>query len=255
MKSPLFLFAALALGAATSPAATLIDNNFDGVANDTGPTFAGGGWAFTSNADPSTGLMTLSTAGTNYRAWFISSSAVDPSVASGFTVTWNISGGANLSNIGAEGLFLGVTDSAAANNWYDSKSFGLLINSQRTPNWVVEEVAGTLATDISHSISGSQPSAASLEDGFTVSLTLNSDDTFQLVTSGTDTDSTTTGTLGGEITYSDFAGSLFPYIEFGGGGSPEMTMTVDSVTLTTIPEPSALLLSGLGSLLLLRRRR
>jgi len=69
-----------------------------------------------------------------------------------------------------------------------------------------------------------------------------------------------TGLLGETYTLvtfgsTDFEVANFSYSNLGGGYTGEFGLTSNTLTFTVIPEPAAVLLGGLGTLLLLRRRR
>ena len=195
---------------------------------------------------------------TNYRATFITTEAVEVSSASSFTITWNISGGTNLDRIGGEGNFFGVVNNGDSNNWYDNKGIGIMIDGgNRTSDWSVVEVDTGFRNATGYALGNSRPAASELQDGFSLSLTWHSDNTYAVSTTGLNNNDTSTGTFGDRVTYDQLTSSLFAYGELAGGGSPTIGMTVASVELTVfaIPEPSTTALLGLGGLALIQRRR
>ena len=255
---------ALIMGITVASAApiTLIDKTFDGNdGNDIGGAWQGAGWAGISTGNPSTGEVTLSTGNNNMRANLNSAGTVDVSGASSFTITWDIASGAtnfltdgDKTGVWHNGLFFGVTNETAGKFEDADFAFGVnLVKGTESAGWaVVDSVSGSYSA---YALSGTAPTQTSMEDGFTLSITLNDDDTYEVSSTGLSNTDTSTGSLSGsKASYSDFA-SLMAYTSVGGGG---VTYTVTRATLTAaaIPEPSTMILAGLGLAgLTLRRRR
>jgi hypothetical protein len=85
---PMLMVAVMVVAAQTPVwGAVLIDNNFDGVADDIGPSFANRSWGDSSNANPNTGVLQLDDRN-HYRVGLSTTSTVDASSAPGFTATW-----------------------------------------------------------------------------------------------------------------------------------------------------------------------
>ena len=103
-----FFLVAMGITFASAASAALIDNNFDGVANDIGPSFASHTWGHYSNADPDTGVLLLAPAG-HYRVGLSTTSTVDASSAAGFTATWSVaSSNVTSAAVTEAGWFFGV---------------------------------------------------------------------------------------------------------------------------------------------------
>jgi hypothetical protein len=253
---PMLMVAVMVVAAQTPVwGAVLIDNNFDGVADDIGPSFANRSWGDSSNANPNTGVLQLDDRN-HYRVGLSTTSTVDASSAPGFTATWSVSSSNVTSAAVTEaGWFFGVSTATNGSNnlWDDSPgfSFGVLMSSAHFSDWVVVDHSDT-SIETQHAMAGVIPSDASMQDGFTLSITLNSDDTWEVTTTGLSNTSTHTGSLSSNVTYSDLAGSLLATTHLQGGN---LTYTVTRATLTTVPEPASLALIGLGGLMMIRRRR
>lgn len=244
-------------------AVTIISNDF-GVGADVGPAFqqisngTGSG-----SADTATGAVTASGHADAARG-FNTSTALNVTSANYASITahWVVSGASivDATNINSFGWFFGLATSnstAGTGLWSNNNSVGILIYGDeslvRGQPWSLAQRA---ATDVKSYIglNGSQPTVASVNDGFTVTLTINSDDTWSALSSGLSTEINTSGSLTSGK-FDAIAASLVANTSI--QGNP-VGYTVDSVTVTgisAIPEPSAALLGGLGVLLLLRRRR
>ena len=102
------------------------------------------------------------------------------------------------------------------------------------------------------------PAAADVEDGFTFSITLNSDDTIDVLTTGLTTDINATGVaLSAGVVFEDFVDNgvgVSASFQGGGGGFTAGSVSVHLET-EAIPEPSSLALLGLTTLGLVARRR
>lgn len=259
----------IALSASSADAATvLIQNDFDGVADDTGPAFkqitndtvAG----TRGSAITGTGVISISslTSGNANAAYgFNNGSTVDVtgvSGATGFTMEWVVTGGANLkphpsqTNSAGEGIafngwFFGVTNTSFSNttelyNTATERLGVLMINGA----FQLSQVGGSTALGVT-------PSQASLEDGFTLNMTFLNDNTYLITSSGLSDNFNHSGTLNAAGTqYAEIAGGLVASTSVQGDN---VSYTIDSVTLTAIPEPATALLGGLGLLALFRRRR
>lgn len=265
------LIASLAAGLAVvqAQAAILIDNDF-GAGADTGPAFQqiGNGAAGGGTADPLTGLVTLNNHTDPWANYgFNNPTAVDVtsvSGATGFTVNWTVSSMdiATQGRIDENGLFFGVVGGnnatgTAGNSLFtnDPESIGLVLRSGNFGNMQLYQGSAADASSSLTALGAAAPTIASLEDGFTISLTVNDDNTWSASTTGLSDDVSASGTLTiGNSLYADIADNLGAYASVQGEG---LTMTVDHVTVTTVPEPASIgMLMGLGAgLMLVRRRR
>lgn len=247
-------------------AATLLFNDF-GAGADTGPAFQqlynGQG---TASANAATGAITT-TGVDNASIGLNTSGTVDASAAPGFTIEWVVSSftGDSFNNgsgsrVTFNGWFFGVTtntNSGGTGLWNNSaESVGILMDGGSSfTDWsFVQRTGGpTNGTASSNtSLNGSQPTIASFNDGFTLSLTINADNTWSAFSTGLSNDISSSGSLTAG-TYATISSSLVANTTIQG---TQVGYTIDSVTLSTIPEPAtATLFSGLLLLALLRRRR
>jgi len=247
--------------AANASAATLIENDFGGGA-DTGPAFQqlhnGQG---TASADPSTGTITT-TGVDNASIGLNNSGTVDASAALGFTLEWVVSSftgdsfnDGNGSRVTFNGWFFGVTTDTGNTGpslWNNTdEAVGILMDGGSSfTDWSFVQRTGD-SLDANTSLNGSQPTVASFNDGFTVSLTVNNDDTWSASSTGLSNNISSSGSLAAG-TYATIAGSLVANTTIQGSG---VGYVVDNVTLTTIiPEPASLAM-GLAGLTLLAARR
>ena len=101
-------------------------------------------------------------------------------------------------------------------------------------NWSVTDV-GTNGTLTVHSLSGaaSAPTLESLLDGFTSTLTVKPDNTWELATSGLSSDVSTNGTLSANVTFAELATNAMPITTYGGLG----VVVVSYVQLRTYTTP------------------
>ncbi|VGO18839.1 hypothetical protein [Pontiella sulfatireligans] len=236
-------------------------NDFNGVADDIGAAFeinSINGPLDTDLMDASTGVVSFSApSGSRPNVTLVSSGASDVSLEDGFSVFWNVASiASDAFTISKNGMFLGVQ---TANNdaWNNITSLGLGIRSS----------AGVGDLDIIGSNSGAKITEgslvaldtitdASIMDGFTATLTVKSDNTWSILTTGLSTDVNTGGTLS-NVAYSDLAGSLFASSALQLNKSDALhTITYDSMTLQTIPEPATLgMVAAFGGAVLFIRRR
>lgn len=266
-----FAFAFAALAGHATAATTLIDRTFDGVSNDTGPAFQSfsNGTGTGGAGDPATGIITTGNNVNSTRGLNNVSRVAVPVGTTSLTATFLVAAApANVAALAANGLFFGIVSGAAATDtdadaiYVNSVSaFGYVAGSSTVGDHkVVQDLNSTTPTVVFDL--PSVPTNASFADGFTVSVTMNSDNTWSITTTGLSTDATGTGGYAGSLnTVAGSGGFDFDTFITGGVGlnsslqSNAQTVDIDRMTLTAIPEPSAALLGGLGLLALLRRRR
>ena len=250
-----YAFFGVALATASTHAQTLLDQSFDGVANDTGPAFqqvSNGVGNGSHNANPSTGVILTGTNdnsaqnSTGLKASTAINVTTSAPSATGFTVDWVIDSAQFSSNatntndagtVNANGFGLVVgdnLDTGGSGLWSNQGNvFGFTILSE---NWSQDEIgifeAGGGST-VSTSTGVASPSAASINDGFTLSFTFNSDETWSAFTTGLSDNISATGTAG-TVSYSALAASLVPNT---GVQGRDIQYTLGSVTVTAIPEP------------------
>lgn len=265
----LFAFAATIMVAQASAQTTLIQNDFDGVADDIGPAFQefDNGQGSGGTANPATGVISTATDATNSNVGMNNSSTVDVTSYSSFTVEWVVSSSTFASaspttDITFNGWWFGIGDSTVTtgSSIYanDPGSIGIVMFSDTgggrpASMSFVQDGGGTVAQT---SLGVAEPSLASLQDGFTISMTLNSNDTWTVVSSGLSADFSQSGSLtdaNGNRLFADLT-AVSTNTSIQGGN---LSYTLDSVTLTAIPEPSsyALLAGLLGLSYVMVRRR
>ena len=273
-KTALFLGASFIITASTSNATTLLFNNFDGDdLNDTGPAFQQitNGQGSDESTNLNTGLISSATDSANSAIGFNTGSKVDVTAlaptATGFTIQWVVSGATFTSNdtssnaagtVNANGWFFGVTagTGSGGSDLFNNvgHAFGITLLSENfSPNTIALFESGVgNGSQVSTSLGVASPSAASINDGFTLSLTFNSDSSWSAFTTGLDNNISTSGTAD-DARYDILGGGLVPNTTVQG---LDIDYTIDSVTVTAIPEPSAALMVGLFTMFgaTLRRR-
>ena len=276
MKTSNFIlstFTVVAISSNPVMASTLIMNDFDG--DDTND--LGGVFVPVSNnledmdmTNPSVGLISFQDDGSsNPAVGFTSSTAADFSSFGGFTIEWTVASGFNTADIRSNGWFLGVQDAVGVNN----SSATLWNNDPDAVGVTLFRSGGATAAEFAESfaVNGNGENFVSVgsinntvvEDGFTISLTLNSDDTWSVSSTGLDAGSgelSGSGVLAsGSGLYATFADSLFASSVVQINSVPTGVVSggqFTSVTVTAIPEPSSLALLSLAALAgSVRRRR
>ncbi|CAA6692447.1 MULTISPECIES: PEP-CTERM sorting domain-containing protein [unclassified Lentimonas] len=258
-------FAATFLVGQASAATILIESNFDG-GSTTGPAFQefDNGQGTNGTASPATGVISTATdSANNSNVGMNNVSTVDVTSYTSFTVEWVVdSATIDPADITFNGWWFGIGSSTATNGTAiyanNPGSIGIALVTDAAsgrPNSMsfVQDGGSTVAQT---SLGVAEPSQASILDGFTISMTLNSDDTWSAFSSGLSADFSESGSLtdaNGNFLYSDLT-SVSTNTSIQGG---ELSYTLDSVTLTTVPEPSsyALLAGLLGLSYVMVRRR
>ena len=283
-------FAVVAMSSCSLYADIVIANNFDGVADDTGPAFqlltnsATSGSTF----DATTGVVNVTgnlvngglNASTNAAGFNSVSLAPLAADVESITATFVIDSVDDVLFTRSNGFFLGLITGTATNNPTDPggpglfnnvgpASVGLRFNSGNTPTSALtaiqlvtdpEDLTGTAGANVVLQ-SGAVPSAASVNDGFTFVLTLNNDGTLDASTTGLSTDISATGVAFSAPSFADFLTNGIGVNSTFQGAGPDPGQggfTIDSVTVhaaVAVPEPSSLALLGLASLGLVTRRR
>ena len=286
IKLRFYALAVLSLGvflSANVSADIVISDNFDGTAG-VGPALQlvdndanGGGGSFTN----ATGVVEAggTTNGSTAAAGFNNTALVDVSSdVVAIKATFEIDSVENLLFTRSNGFFLGLvtdndndpavfgaTDTTGAGlyNNNNTSAIGLLFNSPNSLDGGLDEtrVVSDGASD-NVTLTGLPPAdfptAADVEDGFTFSITLNSDDTIDVLTTGLTTDINETGVaVDGDVVFADFLANgvgVNATFQGSGGGFTAGSVSVHLET-AAIPEPSSLALLGLTTLGLVARRR
>jgi len=262
-----WLLAAVIFAPQFAPADDIIINNFDGNdGNDIGGLFniVSNGLESSDTTNPSTGL--ISHAGNNATMGFSSSTSFDAQAFTSLTVTWQIDSVTNgISN--ANGWFFGLQSaqgieddgSTLWNNVPDSMGVNLFGNSGAGPDAVASDVGAKTGIDVS-SVDNAVTDPA-IADGFTVSLTMNNDNTYSVFSTGltNNFDQNLTGAFPGAFTYADLGTTTFATTTIQINGNGIIAVQVGSVTVTgtsVVPEPGSLAVLGLGlGAFCCRRRR
>ena len=284
-------FAVVAMSSCSLYADIVIANNFDGVADDTGPGFQLLANAGASTFDPNTGVVNVignlagSNASTNAAGFNSVSLAPLAMDVESITATFVIDSVDNVLFTRSNGFFLGLitgvdgptdnptdTDGGGLFNNPGPASVGLRFNSGNLPTGDLtsiqlltdpEDLTGNAGNSVILQ-SGTVPTAASVDDGFTFVLTLNSDGTLDASTTGLSADISATGVAFSGPSFADFLTNGIGVNSTFQGAGPDAGQggfTIDSVTVhaavpaEVIPEPSSLALLGLASLGLVTRRR
>ena len=268
-------FAVVAMASCSLYADIVIENNFDGTTG-TGPGFQLLDNAVDGNAssfDATTGVVSIAggilgngQAATNAAGFNNVSLAPLAMDVESITATFVIDSVDNVLNTRSNGFFIGLATGAGAtdpsgaglfNN--TAASVGLRFNSGNlptTPLTLTQIITEGATGGVTSLQNATLPTVASIEDGFTFVLTLNSDGTVDASTTGLSTEIALTGGTLADPSFADFlAGGVGVNSTFQGGDGG---FTIDSVTVhaaVAVPEPSSLALLGLASLGLVTRRR
>ena len=269
------LLALSSLLISNASAAVVIQNDFNGLAvdaGDVGPAiqllsnnFGGASGTFDS-------LGTFTNASTTSNSSGFNSSSlvtVDPT-ATQITATFDITSVSNVGAILSNGFFLGIVTGASAtatngdglfNN--DPSAFGLQLfdnggNSLRL-------IRDGESTGESNLVNNTVLSETSVADGFTFTLVLRNDGTYDASTTGLLDDNgadfnlnLTNETLADSAALPDFDDFVTGGVGINGtiqGPSVGFTINSATVEVEVVPEPSSTALLGLGGLALLARRK
>ena len=279
-KYPLVLLSSLLLSDAS--AAVVIQNDFNGLtldSGDVGPAIQqltnsiGGSGRF----DPATSTFTNSTNDVNASGFNSSSlEALDP-LTTQITATFDIASVADPGALQFNGFFLGIiTGGTGATNTdgiglFNNAplSFGLQIfneaTSESTSLGVVRDGANGVTNNL---VNNNGLSEASVGDGFTFTLVLRNDGTYDASTIGLlDVDGNSfdlnltnqaLADTSKEDRFPDFNDFLTDGVGINGSiVGPSVGFTINSATVEVevVPEPSSTALVGLGGLALLTRRK
>ncbi|MCG8587499.1 MAG: hypothetical protein MI757_22560 [Pirellulales bacterium] len=248
----------ITITSAKADAVTLIDYTFGG--SNTGPAVQvvdnGTDTAVSGSANTGSGVIITGNSGTSgsgntHNIGFNSSGLVDTTSFSQFTATFeieSISLTGNVANLSFNGLFFGVvsgtnaTGTGGASLWRnDPMSFGYLPGSGSWGDHVMAENQATITTT---GLTTTQPTNDSLIDGFTVSITLFDDDTWQVSSNGLSTELNQSGALP-NLTYADFA-NVGIYVSLQGQAGAQIDMGRMTLSTVVIPEPSSAMIVVLG---------
>ena len=282
IKLTFYPLAVLCLGvflSANVSADIVISDNFDGTPG-VGPALqlvangaADGGGSFNND----TGVVVSgATDGSTSAAGFNNTALVDvSSEVVAIKATFEIDSVDNLLFTRSNGFFLGLvtdndsdpalsgataTDGAGLYNSNNTSGIGLLFNSATSTTTALDEarIVSDGASDNVTLTGLDFPTPADVEDGFTFSITLNSDDTIDVLTTGLTTDINATGVaVDGDVVFADFVANgvgVNATFQGGGGGFTAGSVSVHLET-EAVPEPSSLALLGLTTLGLVARRR
>ena len=260
--SKLFLASAAVVFSNNVFGAVIIQNNFDGVADDVGPAFqtlsnsVGGAGTF----DPTTGVVTNPAENTNATGFNnVALVTAIPAGTTEFTVTFAVSSVVNFGSVQSNGFFLGLVTGADATgtagsalfNNNDAASMGL--NLDDGDDRVLTEGLSGGASVLANV---ADPTVASIADGFTFTLTLRDDNTLDASSTGLINDIAIVGATIDPTEDASFANFLSGGIGINATAQGNsLSFTVDSVTLSAVPEPSISVLVGLVSGLALFGRR
>ena len=235
----LSVFAVVVMAASPLTAQVLISNNFDGDdSNDLGGAFviSSNGLEDQDMTDPANGLISfLDEGNSNPNVGITSSEAADFSGFDGFTVEWVVAAGFSTGDIASNGWFFGVQTVPGVQGdggtlWNNIPADAVGVTLFQFSNFTRAEFAESL--DLNGNGENfvrvdvvEEPDEEPLtlnevaEDGFTITLTLNSDDTWSVSSEGLDAGSgelSGSGTLvSGNVTdpptplYATFANNLF----------------------------------------------
>lgn len=268
------LLALAALLPASSFGAVLIDYRFDGgTTNNIGPTAQeltnGFDDAIAGSTDTSTGLIrTGLRSGSNpdtHAIGFNSSGTVDLSSFAGFTATFTVTSislsSGEVTDLLANGMFFGVvsgtgaTGTAGTSLWNNNpQAIGYVPGSinHGDHQFAMNTVSGSGSVSTT-ALTTTPPPNAEFLNGFTVSISVFNNNTWQISSTGLGNELNQSGSLATGIDYATFAQGVGLYSGFQGRRNSDLDM--GRMTLTAIPEPGTALLAGLGLLAALRRRR
>jgi len=282
IKPRFYALAVFSLGvflSANVSADIVISDNFDGTAG-VGPALqlvTNGVGEVTGSFTNATGVVEAGgdTNGSTSASGFNNTALVDvPSDVVAIKANFEIDSVENLLFTRSNGFFVGLvtgTGATATNgsglfNNNATNGIGLLFNSDNETDTALDEtrVVSDGASGVPVTQTGlaaaDLPAAADVEDGFTFSITLNSDDTIDVLTTGLTTDINATGVaLSAGVVFADFVANgvgVSGTFQGSGGGFTADSVSVHLETAAeVVPEPSSLALLGLTTLGLVARRR
>lgn len=217
------------LSAAVSDDPTILVVNDFGSEDDIGPGFSQiqeGGTGGSTDVD--TGVIKT---GSKYHSHYglaggATVNAAEVELSTGFTIEWTVADCTDTPYY--NGLFFGVTDTPGAAWGNADHAIGIVVDatSRESMNFY-ENISGTMTNQ---ALGAAVPDTASLADGFTISITVNNDDTWSASSSGLSEDFSTNGVLI-SLSYTDMASNLVAYASIQGS---YQTLTLDHVELTAV---------------------
>ncbi|VGO22669.1 right-handed parallel beta-helix repeat-containing protein [Pontiella sulfatireligans] len=172
----------------------------------------------------------------------VSTNRLDLSGFSSFMLTWTVANSGASLNPSGNGWFFGFQDSVGnqidgSSLWnQDPKALGLRITAGDGMDFV--ENAGSSTVTATPILTDGTLKASSYSSGFSVFLSINSDNTWNGSTEGLSTYIATNGTLVATL-YEDLAGNVFPSTFYQSGSSATQTVNYAHMSLNSLGHAAA----------------